>query len=269
MDGRTFAEAVQRGLSEYGVPWYLVDGASSRGTGATPDFQGLLVHHTATPVGKAPLDLLAYEGRPDLSPPLCNSAGEGDGTIAIIAYGTANHAGASGGYSMGPLPITKSFNHCVWGHEIVYPGTSPMTDAQYASAVALGAVISDVLGRPSAEWVRAHAETSVTGKWDPGYAPNKTINMHAFRQHVQDRRTGGAELNKEERQILDETLAVVRNLNYQMYTGEGGSQAPGWNTFSGGSNERLTVVDLLRRQNERMEGLIRRVDALEKRLSSK
>jgi hypothetical protein len=40
---------------------------------------------------------------------------------------------------------------------------------------------ADVLAGGNVEYVRAHAETSITGKWDPGYAPGHTIDMRAFR----------------------------------------------------------------------------------------
>lgn len=120
-------------------------------------------------------------GRAGLSGPLCNSSGNSDGSITIIAAHPANHAGASGGRSMGPLPVTRSFNKCVWGHEIVYPGVKPMTDAQYRSATILGAVVSEILRRPNAEWCRGHADTSVTGKWDPGYANGRTYDLNKMR----------------------------------------------------------------------------------------
>jgi hypothetical protein len=78
----------------------------------------------------------------------------------------------------------------MWGHEIVYPGTKPMTDAQYRTAVILSAVVSQILKRPNADWVRGHAETSVTGKWDPGYANGKTYDLNALRAQAVSLVTG-------------------------------------------------------------------------------
>ncbi len=149
-------------------------------------FVGGLVHHTATQYavavpGSSIYNMLFLNGRPDLGPPLCNYAGNSDGSLTCGAAGVANHAGKSGGRSMGPLPVTDSFNRRVLGLEIVYPGDKPMTDAQYRAACAWARVVSDVVGGGDIERVRAHAETSVTGKWDPGYAPGKTIDMAAFR----------------------------------------------------------------------------------------
>lgn len=135
---------------------------------------------------------MLVNGRAGLSGPLCNSSGNSDGSITIIAANPANHAGASGGRSMGPLPVSRSFNRCVWGHEIVYPGTVPMTAAQYRSATILGAVVSEILKRPNAEWCRGHAETSITGKYDPGYAPNRTYDLNKMRADTVAVMRGGA-----------------------------------------------------------------------------
>ena len=260
----SFARAVQAGLTAYGVRWTLHPGCETRGNGQTSDYQGGIMHHTATAVGPAPSIL--WNGRRDLAGPLCNTAGEGDGTIKFIAYHPANHAGASGGRSNGPLPRTRAFNKFVWGHEIVYPGVSPMTPAQYRSATVLGAVISNILRRPNAEWIRGHAETSITGKWDPGFANGKTIDMGAFRAEVQRIRGGGApplppedDLTPEERAALTEILVVVRNLNFQIATGEGdGHGKQGWRTWQGGTNECLTLVDYLRRTNVQLNQLLTR-----------
>lgn len=178
--GLSLAARIQEQLTQRGIRWRVLDGASNRGNGQTwGTLAGGIMHHTATAYGKAPSVLI--NGRPDLSGPLCNTAGEEDGTIAFVAYNPANHAGASGGRSMGPLPVTRSFNKIVWGHEIVYPGTAPMTAAQYRSATALAASIAAVVGTGT-ECIRAHAETSITGKWDPGYASGRTIDMAQFRR---------------------------------------------------------------------------------------
>jgi len=151
----------------------------NRGNGQSSAYEGGIVHHTATAYGAAPAVLV--NGRSDLPGPLCNYAGNADGSITVIAAHPANHAGASGGRSMGPLPVTSLFNKRVMGLEIVYPGTSPMTDAQYRTAALWSRIVTDVLGYGDIERARAHAETSITGKWDPGYAPGQTINMAAFR----------------------------------------------------------------------------------------
>lgn len=184
-----FATAVAAGLRHNDVAVTFETGYETRGNGFRfPDGRpaGLLIHHTGTDYDAGLTTLL--QGRPDLDPPLCNSCGYADGRIHIIAAHPANHAGASGGRSMGPLPVTRLFNPQVWGHEIMYPGLRPMTPAQRHSTLVLGGVISGILERPSPEWVRAHAETSLTGngKWDPGRGDGTTnpIDMNQFRADI-------------------------------------------------------------------------------------
>jgi hypothetical protein len=166
-------------LRAAGITVHEWAGWESRGNGQISAYQGGLIHHTGTAYGGAFQALVS--GRPDLSGPLCNYAGNENGSITVIAANPANHAGASGGRSMGPLPVTSSFNRTVLGLEIVYPGVSPMRDAQYHAALLWARVVADVVGFGDVERIRAHAETSVTGKWDPGDAPGRTINMSAFR----------------------------------------------------------------------------------------
>ena len=177
-----FAEEVIRKLRDRGV---LVSDQWTdwrhHGTGQPTDFQGAIMHHTATDYGDAFPALVS--GRADLTGPLCNSAGCADGSITVVAAGTANHAGASGGGWARPFPDTRDFSPVVWGHEIVYPGTSPMTEAQWRSMVVLGQVICEILGK-GPEWIRGHYETAVDGRWDPGYAPGKWIDMNQVRAEI-------------------------------------------------------------------------------------
>jgi N-acetylmuramoyl-L-alanine amidase len=149
---------------------------------------GVLMHHTANQASTgqpAPGRTVLNDGRrnPDgsfLQGPLCHSSGDFDGTIRIHSACRANHGGTA--RAAGPVP-GGSANTLYLGHEINYAGTSPMSPAQRHSAVLWAAAFCAVTSRP-ATVVRAHAETSVTGKWDPGYAPDKTIDMNAFRADV-------------------------------------------------------------------------------------
>ena len=103
----SFAQAVIDGLRHNGVEvrFPLADWAT-RGNGQQSAYEGLIWHHTATAYGNAPAVL--WNGRPDLTGPLCNSAGNSDGSISIIAAHPANHAGASGGKNTAPLPTKGS-----------------------------------------------------------------------------------------------------------------------------------------------------------------
>lgn len=59
-----------------------------------------------------------------------------------------------------------------------------------------------------------------------------------------------------------ELLNLVRNLNFQMFEGEGqamGAGRPGWATWKGGTGEILTPVDYWRRANVQLEDLRRQI----------
>lgn len=59
-----------------------------------------------------------------------------------------------------------------------------------------------------------------------------------------------------------ELLGLARNLHYQLVTGDGTTGHWGWQTWAGGSNERLTIVDFLRRSNSDAQKIIARLDAI-------
>jgi hypothetical protein len=182
-----FANAVADGLRYNKVPVTFEPGWETRGNGYVfPNGrpQGLITHHTGDSYGGG-LSILV-NGRSDLDPPLCNCCTYPDGTIHIIAAQPANHAGASGGPSMGPLPVTRLFNPLVWGNEVMYPGLQPWTPQQYRSARILGGVICGILGHTTPDWVRGHFETSIEGKWDPGIGDGSTrsFNMNLFRFEI-------------------------------------------------------------------------------------
>ncbi len=162
-----------------GIVVHELGGHENRGNGQSSAYQGFSIHHTATAFGMAPRVL--WEGRPDLAPPLCNSAGNADGSITVVADHPANHAGASGGWDTAPLPRTSVFNKLMWGHEIVYPGTVSMTAAQYRTAVIVSKIGVDIWGYGDVNRIKFHQGTSITGKWDPGYASGKTYDIRAFR----------------------------------------------------------------------------------------
>lgn len=162
-----------------GITVHELDGWESRGNGQSSAYEGWLNHHTATAFGMAPAVL--WQGRSDLPGPLCNSAGNVDGSITMIAAHPANHAGASGGWDTAPLPRTTLFNKCVWGHEIVYPGTVAMNPAQYRTMLICSKIGVDIWGYGDVNRIKFHQGTSVTGKWDCGYSPGKTYDIYAAR----------------------------------------------------------------------------------------
>ena len=187
-----FANAVATGLRYNRVPVSFEPGWETRGNGFVfPNGrpQGLLQHHTGDNYG-AGLSILV-NGRPDLDPPLCNCCTYPDGRVHIIAAQPANHAGAAAGSSLGPFAPGGLFNPRVWGNEIMYPGTSPMTAAQRHSALVLSGVVLGILGKTDTGWVRGHFETSGEGKWDPGAGSGSTsIDMARFRADIWPALTG-------------------------------------------------------------------------------
>lgn len=181
-------------------------GWETRGNGSAAAYIGGIVHHTAFISSLAnPLPALntLINGRPDLDGPLCNYAGPACEVKAprlhVIAANPANHAGASGGRSMGPLPKTGLFNPKVLGLEIDYAGLTPMLPGQLYAAQLWARAVADVVAGGNIEAIRAHMETSITGKWDPGYGNGKTIDMAAFRKSAAAIKAGaGASVDIEE-----------------------------------------------------------------------
>jgi hypothetical protein len=165
-----------------GIIVHELAGWESRGNGQTSAYEGWVNHHTATSFGMAPRVL--WEGRSDLAGPLCNTSGNVDGSITLIAAHPANHAGASGGWNTSPLPRTSIFNKRVWGHEIVYPGTVAMTAPQYRTALIVSKIGVDIWGYGDVNRIKFHQGTSITGKWDPGWASGRTYDVARFRADI-------------------------------------------------------------------------------------
>jgi hypothetical protein len=165
-------------------------GWERRGNGMSPAYEGGIVHHTAFISSFAnpfPAHSTLLNGRAGLPGPLCNVAGPvcpaDKPRLHIMAAFPSNNAGASGGKSMGPLPKTSLFNRLVVGLEIDYSGFAPMIGGQYQAALIFTRGLANVLKR-SVEYIRAHAETSITGKWDIGAGTGKaqTYDMAKFRR---------------------------------------------------------------------------------------
>lgn len=218
------AREVMARLRAVGITVHEWPGWESRGNGLTSAYEGIIIHHTATPFGFAPRVLV--DGRPDLDGPLCNTAGNADGSVTMIAAHPANHAGAGSGPSLGPLPATRLFNPRVWGHEIVYPGTVPMTDAQYRTAQILARICVDVFGYGDIERARLHAETNgrgYEGKWDAGNGNGTTYDAAQFRRGAATiLRT--ANVRKEDDDMLPRIIKSTSKGNnrvYALYVGPG------------------------------------------------
>lgn len=179
-------------LRKHGLKVVEIDGWEDRGRPGSFDPVGVLCHHTAghDDIGDA-ADDLAYvknvlvKGRADLSGPLCQLALSAEGVVYIVAAGRANHAGDA----------KKSGTVAAGNGNTLYIGIEAMNagngkdkweKSQYDAYVLLCAVLSVEITKNSHATVRAHRETSVTGKIDPaGPTPYEgNFDMTKFRTRV-------------------------------------------------------------------------------------
>lgn len=120
---------------------------------------------------------LAQVGRSDLPAPLCQLSVGRDGTVYVCAAGRGNHAGKA--KASGPVPAGDG-NALYLGWECQNTGSEGWSGPQYEAMVKGGAATSKHYGWSSTA-NRAHKETSVTGKWDPG-----RLDMDEFRADIAD-----------------------------------------------------------------------------------
>lgn len=169
--------------------------------GAWGGMNGFIWHHTGADVSQANAATYAgstlYNGLETLPGPLCHFGLATDGTVYLVGWGRANHAGGGDpvvlnhvineDYS-GNLKPTKGNkdgtdgNAHFYGVEIMYSGSHKMTDAQYKAGLKLSAAILDFHGWTEKS-VIGHGEWS-NDKWDPGYASGKIMDMSAVRADV-------------------------------------------------------------------------------------
>lgn len=175
--------------------------------GPWSDLRGFIWHHTgadtSNPAGYAASIL--YNGLSNLPGPLCHFGLAPDGTVYLVGWGRANHAGGgdpvvlekvtSESYT-GQLKPTKGNSNGVGGNgyfygvEIMYSGSHKMTDAQYKTALKLSAAICEFHGWTEKSCI-AHGEWS-SDKWDPGYASGKIMNMVEVRDDIKATIKAGA-----------------------------------------------------------------------------
>lgn len=177
-------------LRDAGLTVVVIDGWYERGRpestgGFDPD--GTLWHHTgaADKIPGSIKDDLEYAhwlftvGRSDLGPPLAQISIGRDGTVYLGAGQRANHAGKA--KASGPMPAGDG-NELYAGVEAQNSGTEGWPKAQYEAMVKTAVVLGEY-GMPGRVWGsthnRAHRETSVTGKWDPG-----GLDMDRFREDI-------------------------------------------------------------------------------------
>lgn len=166
------------------------------GHGGWGPVNGVMLHHTGSD-GDARQTLWAGRGlgTPDELPgPLCQAANDQRGTVWGIGWGRANHAGLGDPRTLAhvvaedyqgqlhPQHNSVDGNSHFYGMEVEYAGTHGMNRSQYHSMILWAAALCDAHGW-KAESVIAHAEWQV-GKWDPGYAKGRVMDMNAVRNDV-------------------------------------------------------------------------------------
>lgn len=181
-------------LKKWGVPFQEYRNWKTHNRnhkGAFSNVNGFMVHHTGSDA-KDQRELL-YNGYSGLPGPLCHFGLAQDGTVHLIGWGRANHAGLGDPDVLDavikekPAPVDDEaridFNARFYGVEIWYSGSHKMTDAQYKTLLLLSAAVLDFHGWNQYS-VIAHGESGSPGKWDPGYAPGKMMDMDDVRDDI-------------------------------------------------------------------------------------
>ena len=152
-------------LREEGLDVFELGGWHERGHGEFGEPWGVICHHSDSL--SANPEYIA-EGRPDLQGPLSHIHLAQDGTMTVVAQGTAWHAGR-GQYA--GLPTNKANAH-TFGIHAVSDGKQPYPDVQYETYVRCCAAIVCKIGQPASH-VIGHKEWNAE-KWDP------TLDMDKF-----------------------------------------------------------------------------------------
>ncbi|MET8694676.1 peptidoglycan recognition family protein [Streptomyces bauhiniae] len=193
------AQLKKWGLRYVEIPNWTTHNRNQKG--AWGPVNGFIWHHTGADVSNASAKSYAastlYNGITGLPGPLCQFSIGVDGTIYLVGWGRANHAGG-GDPAVLQHVIDEDYNSQLrptkgnsngtdgnahfYGVEIQYSGSHAMTDAQYKAALRLSGAICDWHGW-SAKSVIGHGEWS-NDKWDPGYAPSKIMDMVAVRADI-------------------------------------------------------------------------------------
>lgn len=197
------ADQVVAQLKKWGIRYVELSGWRTHNRnqkGAWGPVHGFIWHHTGANVtadnARSYASGYLYNGDASLPGPLCQFSIGADGTVYLVGWGRANHAGGGDPTVLqhviaedytGQLHPTRGNANGVdgnarfYGVEIQYSGSRPMSDAQYAAARRLSAAILDYHGW-SEKSVIGHGEWSAD-KWDPG-ANGKIMAMPSVRSDV-------------------------------------------------------------------------------------
>jgi hypothetical protein len=157
-----------------GLPVEEVDGWQTRGHGALFAVNGIVCHHTATPLsatGDYPSLRIVRDGRSDLPGPLSQLGLGRDGTVYVIAAGVAYHAGKTF--------YPRQDNWHTIGIEAEHDGISEWPPVLHSAYVRLVAALVEHYGVPLSN-VQGHKEVAypLGRKIDPNF------DMTDFRARV-------------------------------------------------------------------------------------
>ncbi|WP_030333836.1 N-acetylmuramoyl-L-alanine amidase [Streptomyces sp. NRRL B-1381] len=162
--------------------------------GAWGPVHGVMIHHTVTK-GTASTVALCRDGHSALPGPLCHGVIAKDGTVHLVGYGRANHAGSGDGDVLRAVIAEKALppdneantdgNRHFYGFECenLGDGKDPWPDVQVEAIVRASAAVCRAHG-----WGR-DGETSVIGhaEWQPGKIDPRGVSMAGVRRRVAER----------------------------------------------------------------------------------
>lgn len=240
----TAAQVVTQ-LKKWGLKYVEIPGWATHNRnakGAWGGINGFIWHHTGADVSnaKAYAASTLYNGLADLPGPLCHFSIGSDGTVYLVGWGRANHAGGGDPAVLqhvidedytGQLHPTRGNSNGVdgnahfYGVEIQYSGSHQMADAQYKAALRLSAAVLDFHVErdgwsKDAESVIAHGEWS-SDKWDPGYAPGKIMAMPGVRADVKATLAAGPDTEDDVALTTDDINKIATAVANKLISGDG------------------------------------------------
>lgn len=172
--GAEVVRRIRKAFDKHNVPYRVIDGAASRGSGNMREILTITAHHTAGSLrGNAPSRNVVKNGRPGLRNALCNLFLPRDGVWEIMAGRTAWHAG-----KVRLSSYTNPHNIGIEAENTGLPN-DPWPAKQMAS-YALGCkALAEEFGRPVSR-VLGHKEICSPR----GRKPDPSFSMPAFRTRV-------------------------------------------------------------------------------------
>lgn len=155
---------------------------------------GVMLHHTGSDSNDP---AILWNGYASLPGPLCHAGLDSAGKVWLIGWGYANHAGMGDDdvlkavidedYGTNPPTdneMNTDGNARFYGMEVMYSGSHGMTKSQYSTMTRWAAAICE-WHKWTAKSVIGHGQWQ-PGKWDPGYASGRMMDMNAVQNDIQD-----------------------------------------------------------------------------------